>query len=574
MAIVAGIPLLATVIVARFGRFGFTPTDQGFVLAQSWRLLLGEIPQVDFVGPRPFGSAFLHLVDFAVPAPLMVSSAFVMVVQLGVVTLALAAFLTGTSPLTWGPLRLGLVAAAEVVNLNTFPTMAWHTVDGLFAVALGWWLTDRGLRTHSTWRRWLGLFCLGFAVVVKQSFALVVPIGLLILFLHPAQPPKNARWWGRTVVDVLWLGAAPLLYFGWITVAGGLPSAIDQLAGAKATWGATLFRFWVSDSAFRSRIQVFAVLFVVLVLVGAYLARERLGTPGRWLRVLVAAGGAVMLIRVLVIGGFASASNWSIVLLWMFVAVTVLDAVVRRRFPWQHLLVALLGWMTCLSWGHQVPSLIAGTLVLATLDLLVLALSDVRLPSGAQFRYYATISGALLAAVVIGLAFVQLSAARDEESYGDLALPQLTADLGDITPELAGIRTSPSVHTYVKQIRDCMGKFPASKVAFLPDNAFVYPVFRLRNPFPMDWPLPAEQTGDATTRMVDAARKLEAEGDYLVLFQTVHAVTLYTGGPVPEQVPPDAETISESTVEPEIRKVLTGRKVSCGSFAGVWAPRR
>lgn len=574
VAIVAGIPLLATVIVAGYGRFGFTPTDQGFVLAQSWRLLLGEVPQVDFLGPRPFGSAFLHLVDFAVPAPLMVASAFVMMVQLGIITLALAAFLTGTSPLTWGPLRLGLVAAATVVNLNTFPTMAWHTVDGLFAVAVGWWLTDRGLRTHSAWRRWLGLFCLGFAVVVKQSFAPIVPIGLLILFLHSGQGRKDARWWGRTVVDVLWLGAAPLLYFGWITAAGGLSSAIDQLTGATATWGATVFDFWGGESAMRPRIQVLAVLLAVLVLAVLYVARERLGAPGRWLRVLVAAGVVVMLVRVLANGGLAYAGDWPLVLLWIFVAATALDAVVRRRFPWQHLLVALLGWMICLSWGHQVPSLIAGTLVLATLDLLVLVLSDLPLPSGAQFRYYATISGAALAAVAIGLVFVQLSAARDRESYGDLARPQLTADLGAVTPELAGIRTNPSVFTYVQQIRDCMGKFPASKIAFLPDNAFVYPVFRVRDPFPMDWPLPAEQTGDATARMVDAARKLEAEGDYLVLFQTVHAETLYAGGPVPAQVSPDATTVTESTVEPAIRKVLTGRKVSCGSFAGVWAPRR
>jgi len=39
-----------TVAVAyRVARFGFNPTDQGFILAQSWRLLHGEIPHADIV---------------------------------------------------------------------------------------------------------------------------------------------------------------------------------------------------------------------------------------------------------------------------------------------------------------------------------------------------------------------------------------------------------------------------------------------------------------------------------------------------------------------------------------------
>lgn len=574
VVIVLGIPLLAAILVARYGRFGFTPTDQGFVLAQSWRLLHGEIPQVDFLGPRPFGSAFLHLADFLVPAPLMVASSFVMMVELTVATLALAAFLTGTSPLTWGPLRLGLVAAAAVVNLNTFPLMAWHTVDGLFLTAVGWWLTDRALRQGVLWQRWLGLFCLGFAVTIKQSFAFVVPLGLLILLLHPAQRPKNLRWWGRTVVDVLWLGAAPLLYFGWITVAGGLPSAIKQLTGGQQTWGETLYLFWDTDAFARPQLLVLIVLLCILALSAAYVARDRLGAPGRWLRVLVAAGVAAALLLVLVRGHFTHAGSWPVQLLWIFVAAMVLDAVVRRRLPWQHVLVALLAWMICLSWGYQLPSLLAGTLVLGTLDLLAAGLSDLPRPSSARIRYYATVSGGLVGVVAIALTFVQLSAARDKESYGDLPLPELTADLGGVTPEMAGVRTNPSVYRYVEQIRNCLAQYPASKIAVLPDNPFVYPVFKVRNPFPMDWPLPMEMTGDAAARMVDAAHRLETEGDYLVLFQSVRAEDLYVGGPVPDHVAPDAKTVGKSAIEPAIREALTGQRISCGSFAGIWAPRK
>ncbi|MGK4594218.1 hypothetical protein [Amycolatopsis sp. w19] len=283
LVLVAGTGLLSAAVVARIGRFGFNPTDQGFVLVQVWRVLHGEIPQVDFLGPRPFGSAYLHLLDHLVPAPLMIGSGFVMMVQLTVATVALAAFLTGTSPLDWGPTRLGLVFTAVLVGLNTYPVMAWHTVDGVFLVAVGWWLLDGGLRSGSRWRRLSGLFCLGFAVIVKQSFLFAVPIGVLILLFHPAAPPRKVP---RLLGDLLMLGAAPSLYFGMVTAAGGLRSAIAQLSSGTQTWGEGLFRFWTAEFAGRAdpRTYFVPVLLGICVLAVAWSARDQFGEPGRWLR--------------------------------------------------------------------------------------------------------------------------------------------------------------------------------------------------------------------------------------------------------------------------------------------------
>ncbi|MGW4524071.1 hypothetical protein [Amycolatopsis sp. NPDC004378] len=57
---VAGVVVFCVAVVARIGRFGFAPTDQGFVPALSWRVLHGEIPHVDTLSVRPLGSAYLH----------------------------------------------------------------------------------------------------------------------------------------------------------------------------------------------------------------------------------------------------------------------------------------------------------------------------------------------------------------------------------------------------------------------------------------------------------------------------------------------------------------------------------
>lgn len=558
-----GIVLLSGSVVARVGRFGFNPTDQGFVLAQVWRVLHGELPQVDFLGPRPFGSAYLHLVDHLVPAPLMIGSSFVMMVQLTVATFALAAFLSGTSPPEWGPLRTGLVFAAALVSLNTYPLMAWHTVDGVFLVAVGWWLLDSGLRSDSRWRRWLGLFCLGFAVIVKQSFLFAAPIGLLILLVHPAAPPRKVP---RLLGDLLALGAAPSLYFGMVTVAGGLRSAIAQLSGGQQTWGEGLFRFWTAEFAGRAdpRTYFLPVLLGVSVLAVAWSARERLGEPGRWLRIATATCVAAVVVFVVADGGFEHAGSWPITLLWLFLAAAVLDAVVRRRLPWRYLSIAALGWMAALSWGYPFPGLLAGIFALGVLEAVVPP-APVRPPK---------LAGAALGAITFVLVALLLLSAHDKAPYADRPQGELTKDLGDIAPPMRGVRTNPSVYTYVAQIRGCLASYPASRVAILPDNPFVAPVFGVRNPFPLDWPLPMELTGDSPERMVEAAERLDREGNYLVLFQTVKAVSLTAGLPVPGAVAPDAPTIALSGVEKRIQAKLTGAKVACGSFAGFWAPAR
>src|SRR6266850_1768570 len=44
-----------------FSWMGLIPTDDGFVMAYSRRLLEGEVPHRDFVSIRPLGSPLLHL---------------------------------------------------------------------------------------------------------------------------------------------------------------------------------------------------------------------------------------------------------------------------------------------------------------------------------------------------------------------------------------------------------------------------------------------------------------------------------------------------------------------------------
>ncbi|GLZ41247.1 hypothetical protein [Actinokineospora sp. NBRC 105648] len=567
----AWVTLLSVAVVARVGRFGFNPTDQGFILGASWRVLHGEVPHLDVISARPLGSAVLHTIDFALPAPLFLASSFVMMVELAVATIACAALLTRSSPLTWGPLRTGLVAAAALVNLHGFPLMAWHTVDGIFLVSVGWWLLDIGLRSDSAWPRRIGLFLLGFAVMCKQSFMFGVPVGVLLVFLHPARraDPRGGRWWGRLLVDLVCLGAFPLGYLGVVAAAGGLRQAVDQLTGGAGAWGGNLLDFW--DSAVGPDQKAVYLLLACLVLAGAaWSLRSRLGGAGVWVRLvptLVAAAVPLYLLHHATLGYPLLVA---VPLLWVFLVTVVVTAIAYREVPWWPLAIGLLAYMASLSWGYNVPALLAGTLVLGTLDLLVRHFPDLpaRLP-----RIAWRVVGSVLGAAALVVAGLSVAAAHDRAPYADLPQGSLTADLGDVTPTLRGVRSNPSVHTYVRQIGDCLRRYPAARVAVLPENAFVYPAFGVRNPLPMDWPVPLELIGDATSRVVAAAGDLDRAGDYLVLFETVSGRALATGAPVPAQVASDAPIVRYSGVEDAIRAELTGRPVTCGSFVGVWSPR-
>lgn len=571
---VAWIAALAAFLTLRVGRFGFNPSDQGFILAQSWRLLNGEIPHLDIVSARPLGSAYLHVVDFALPGPLFLVSGFLTNVELIVATVAVAALVTGVSPLRWGPLRTLLVAAAAVVNLHTFPMMAWHTIDGILLVAVGWWLLDAGLRSGSGRRRRLGLFLLGFAVMVKQSFVFAVPVGLLLLVFHPAQDwradLRDRRWWRRTVVDLLCLGAFPLVYAGVVTAAGGLGPMIEQLTGGTGAWGKGLVDFWWAGEFVVGDVRrhILMVLACVVVAVALWLARHRLGRAGLPLRLVPLVGAAVVTVYALVQTQLAFPGSWAVKLLWLLIAVTALDAVVHRHLPWRPLLVVLLGYMVSLSWGYSYPGLVAGTLVLTTLELLVRAAPEIDL----RGRLW-TVPAALVGVVALATACIGLVVEHDEAPVIDFPRAQQTVDLGTAVPSMRGIRTNAATGLYVEQIADCLDRYPAAKVAVLPDSPFAYPAFGVENPFPLDWALPLEMVADAEQRMLDTVPRLNREGDYLVLFATTSWIALRSGGPVAQSVPADAPIVENTGLEGRIREGLDGRQVSCGSFVGVWSPR-
>jgi hypothetical protein len=58
--------IVTTICHFLFSKYGFNPTDEGFVLSSSNRLLHGQIPHVDFSSVRPLGYAYLHIPELLI----------------------------------------------------------------------------------------------------------------------------------------------------------------------------------------------------------------------------------------------------------------------------------------------------------------------------------------------------------------------------------------------------------------------------------------------------------------------------------------------------------------------------
>lgn len=579
--------LLATWLTLYVGRYGFAPMDQGFTQALTWRILHGEVPHADFFSPRPAGSAVFHIVDFAIPGPLMLVQAWIATLQFAVSAIALTVLVTGRPWTRFGPLLIGLTAAATMINLHMWAAMTWHTTDGIFFASLGWCLIDRGVRRDSAaMRRW-GLFLAGYAVICKQSFAPVALVAVAMLFLHPRR--TGAVTLRATVRDLAALAAGPFAYVVWVVLAGGTAELPNQLLGADGIWGERVLTMLPDMLEYAPREARWLWLFLAaLAVIAATRLVVRHAGDGSVRRVAAWADPAACAVATAaVVAELAQAKLvfaevvYSVILWWMLVAAVAVDVVVRRRVRTAALPVLALGWMVSLSYGYDVPALIGGSLALTTLVVLwrgAATPAPLVAVAASPARRAVLVRAAAVAcagALVAGTGAVKLLDVRDGNGYIDGGRPYLTQDMGTVSPEMRGIRTSPGDRRYMEQVRDCVRARPASRVAILPDTSVAYPVFKLNNPFPMDWLYYMEVTNpEAEKLMVARAKELDREGDYLVLFQTIDVRFVAVPGYVPKHVPANQPITkwTDRAIEVRVKRELHGEVFSCGSFVAVWAP--
>lgn len=487
------VPLLSHLL---FSWMGFTPTDEGFTLAYSRRILDGQVPHRDFIIVRPFFSPLLHVsaVFFGGDYTFWLSRMFVWF-QLASVSwmwTSIGNHLTKASLSLISRFSLALIAFAATTH--TKHLTAWPTIDGLFFVAVGLALCVRPERISKL----AGYFLVGISPLCKQSFVFLAPLSMVVL-----SDWAHLRYW-------LVAALPPVCYLLYVVLAHALPDAVLQLTANTQLLSVGLQRYWDR--------------WVVLSALVGYLAG--------WLLYRRSSAGqrsaiAVSVLYCVPLLGMA-ASLWFGILIYTSFALFGLLAGIAACLLTNNsgpstqkrvvLLALLTAWSASISLGYNSPALGSGPMLVA---LVVIVFSTYK---GDRILEFLLVAAALVIVLSFGIA-------RTRYIYRDQPAANLNKSLEGVLPGGKRIYTNTNTYEFMKDLAAAVKVVQAShrQYAILPDVAAYWVKATQENPLPAVWPITTEELSKPALvqRFIQAME--QRRSDTIFIVQKVEAPTLANG---------------------------------------------
>lgn len=499
-----GIPLVLQFLYAWMG---FNPTDDGFILAYSRRVLNGQIPHLDFISIRPAGSAYLHLTELGAGDYTIWFSRLVVWFQLTCIVWTWMQIFARRLQLRLTVLdEFVFVTIGLALSAHSFPLMVWHTIDALFLSSLGALLAT----IAPTRAKWVGYFLIGAAYLCKQNFLLVAPAALFLL-----GDARNWRAW-------LALAVPGLVYVGYLGISGALPAAINQL-GAQTElqkYGIDRFVYYI-----ELRVPLLLGALAMLLAFGVFGSGALKQTlRAQW--VLGALLAVYPIYRALVAlpgGNFTEAPVFE---LFGATLGAVLFFLLPRVGHWDSfrfgLLALLIVWASAISIGYNTPALGAG--ILAIVLVAYIYRSSNRLPYAAWQRWLPLSAGLVL--VCVGI--FQFNTTRQTLIYREQPAQQLTAPLDGILIGGRGIKTNSNTAAFLQDLNTAISQTNGTRYAIVPDLAAYWVQAPHPNPLPIDWTLFIELNNPLLIERVTGALNQE-RGSFVIIAQKVQAESLAQG---------------------------------------------
>lgn len=238
---------LAVICHLLFSSYGFNPTDEGFVLSTSNRLLHGQIPHIDFSSVRPVGYAFLHIPEllFSKNYVYLISRFEFWLEQVLIAFLWIRFLLVVTKNEIGTLSKYLLVIIVFILNVHYFPCYALHTVDGLFMCIIGLNIIISNKKYN-----YLGFLFIGFAALCKQNFILFLPFS--ILFYNKKNSVLN------TIIGLLPI----VMYVSIISILGGFDNLSTQLTTHHEIIAVGIISY-IKSRLFFAGLLLFAFIFFI-----------------------------------------------------------------------------------------------------------------------------------------------------------------------------------------------------------------------------------------------------------------------------------------------------------------------
>ena len=162
-----------------FSWIGFSPTDESWILANSRRIIAGQVPYRDFFMVQTAGSEYFHATEvlFGGDYTLWLSR-LVAWLQIAVIAWAwpgIFSELLRKELAIWHRTILGMICIA--FTASTFPVIVWPTIDGLLFVSIGLLFVLQ----QKSQSKLCGYFIIAISYICKQNFVFVLPAVLIIL---------------------------------------------------------------------------------------------------------------------------------------------------------------------------------------------------------------------------------------------------------------------------------------------------------------------------------------------------------------------------------------------------------
>lgn len=514
------------------GTEGLNPSDDGVILAQSWRIINGEIPHLDFISIRPVGSGVLHSIHFLIPFPLEISARYFVLFQFFIIAFCWVQFFRLKSkfkhklPISYQISILLIAWIFTIYNYNLFP---WTTIDAIFWSSLGFYLIERGFNNR---RKFIplsiGLIAFAMAAISRQTFALIAIFGWL---WTAARLIERKKW--KTGLFAFAIGSIPLLIYALIIAKNDAGRAfLSQMSGRTEFYKTAIKSFYDHFNLCKIKgLNIFVLTFAIVGGIAKFFSikiRSFFATLPAF-KIMFAAETTLILYLLFRSSQYFFSDKLDIEKLpflafWILLDMCALCISVQdKKFSfctpaWFALLIA---WVSAISLGDNAPVFCFGILSISIIWLYLNKYQDTIILKQHWLKF---------ALPILALFFIIIGTrSQFEVNYRDVPRSKQTHNLNDINSCFGNIMTNENTWNYFHEVDSIIKELKNKNERFciLPDNAIIYPLYRIKNPLSIDW----AQNGEIVNQMERFNQEMFWLMDEHVVFviQKVTSTTMYDG---------------------------------------------
>lgn len=496
LASVAFLVLVPVILHFSFSWMGFNPTDDGFTLAYSRRILEGQIPHRDFIIIRPFLSPLIH-----VPFVLWGGdytfwfSRFFVWFELACISWIWVSIINRFFKFPFTTTVKFLVALiALAASAHTFPIMAWHTIDGLFLSSVGLALCTR---SQNRVAKMVGYALMATAYLCKQSFIFLAPLSLFIL-----DDWREVRYW----LAIIFPG---VIYVIYLFPTGAMPDAILQLTSQTGIISTGVKRY-VSRETLLGLLAGYLSARLIFGVKVALLLQEKLQ---KWLGITMLV--AVPLLITVIRQSSSRLLTASFGVFGIVVGIVLYSVIEEPEKEQARVRIASLGllsaWSASLSLGYNFPVLALGPLlaVLIAYGFTVQVVNEKVLLSSLAIATIASLSS--------------FGIARTNYIYREQPASHLIEPLNGVLPGGALIKTNQNMYDYLLDLNQAIKLVTGQNRSYeiVPSAAALWVQSRQVNPLPIDWTQATELSRQELTNRVIESLNSERESKTVIVSKIV-----------------------------------------------------